>query len=174
MWEVSCLSKDLLVSQGALLHDIALIQQCRLLDGRKQFLAELTAVPSYYRICSSVPPVNIPLSSPVFSSSQHSTLQSALFLQSTFPSPVLSFHPVNIPLSSPLCSSSQHSPLHSVLFLQSTFHSPVRSVTSHQTNHTVSSTFLQTSTFLSTPKQCSYFASFPLRRPPVKPQLLHV
>ena len=55
MWDVSWLSEDLLVSQAALLHDIALIQQCRLLDGRKQFLAELTAVPSYYRMCSYVP-----------------------------------------------------------------------------------------------------------------------
>ena len=78
MWEVSCLSEDLLVPEAALLHDIALIQQCRLLDGRKQFLAELTAVPSYYRICSSVPSVNIPLSSPLYSSSQLSPLQAAL------------------------------------------------------------------------------------------------
>ena len=49
------------------------------------------------------------------SSSQHSALQSALFLQSTFLSPVPSVPPVNIPLSSPLCSSSQHSPLQSSL-----------------------------------------------------------
>jgi hypothetical protein len=58
---------------------------------------------------------------------------------------------VNILLSSPYCSSSQHSPLQSTLYLQSTFPSPVHSVTSHQTNHTLSPTSLQTSPFLSTP-----------------------
>ena len=51
----------------------------------------------------------------------------ALFLQSTFLSPVRSVPPVNITHSTPLCSSSQHSPLHSALFLQSTFLSPIRS-----------------------------------------------
>jgi len=130
MWEVSCLSEDLLVSQASLLHDFALIQQCRLLDGRKQFLAELTAVPSCYRMCSSVPSVKIALSSPLCSFSQHSALQSALFLQSKFHSPVSSVPSVNIPLSSPLCSFSQNSTLQSALFLQSKFRSPVRSVPS--------------------------------------------
>jgi len=128
-----------LISQTALLHDIALIHQCRLLDGRKQFLAKLTAVASFLlpdlQFCSfsqhsalqsflflqstflspvcSVPPVKIPLSIPLCYSSQHSALQSALFLQSTLSSPVHSVTPVNIPLSSPLCPSSQHSPLQS-------------------------------------------------------------
>ena len=137
-----------------MLHDIPLIQQCRLLDGRKQFLAELTAMPSFLlpdlQLCSlsqhsslrstlflqstfcspvcSVPPVNIPLSSPLCSSSQYSALQSALSLQSTFRSPVSSVPSVNIPLSSQLCSFSQHSAPQSTLFLQSTFCSPVRSV----------------------------------------------
>jgi len=54
-------------------------------------------------------------------------VQSALFLQLSFHSPVGSVPSVNIPLSSPLCSFSQHSTLHSTLFLQSTLHSPVRS-----------------------------------------------
>ena len=94
-----------------------LIHQCRLLDGRKYFFAKLTAVPSFLfpnlQLCSF---------------SQHSTLQSALFLQSTLPSPGRSVPLVNIPLSSPLCSFSQHSPLKSTLFLQSTYPSPVRSV----------------------------------------------
>ena len=57
-------------------------------------------MPSYYQICSSVPSVKIPLSSQLFPSvkiplssqlcsvSQHSALQSALFIQSTFHSPV--------------------------------------------------------------------------------------
>ena len=78
----------------------------------------------------SVPSVNIPLSSPLCSSCQHSPLHYALFLQSIFRSPVRSVPPVNIPLSSPLCSFSQHSPLQSALFLQSTFPSPVRCVSS--------------------------------------------
>ena len=56
------------------------------------------------------------------------TGSTALFLQSTFRSPVRSLPPVNITLSSPLCSFSQHSTLQSAVFLQSTFHSPVRSV----------------------------------------------
>jgi len=131
----------------------------------------LSTFPSPLR---SVSPVNIPLSSPLCSSSQHSTLQSALFLQSTFPSPVRSVPPVNIPLSSPLCFFSQHSAFQSALFLQSTFRSPVGSVTSHQTNDTVSATFLQTSTFFSTPKPYSYFAGLLLRGPVVDSQSPHV
>ena len=115
-------------SSSTVLYDIALTGQCRLSEGRKQSLKELTAVTSCYRVYSSVLPVNILLSSPLCSSSQHSALQSALFLQSTFRSPVRSVPSVNIPLSSPLCSSSQHSTFQSALFLQSTFHSPVRSV----------------------------------------------
>ena len=91
---------------------------------------------------SSVPSVNIPLSSPLCSYSLHSSLQSALFLQSTFRSPVRSVPPVNIPLfsqlfpsdkiqlssrsvsavniplSSLLCPSSQYSVLQSTLLLQ--------------------------------------------------------
>jgi len=62
--------------------------------------------------------------------SQHSALQSALFLQSTFSSPVNSVPSVNIQLSSQLCSFSQHSALQSALSLQSTFRSPVSSVPS--------------------------------------------
>ena len=53
-------------SWSTVLHDIALIQQCRLLAGRKQFPAELTTLPSCYRICSSAPSVNIPLSSQIY------------------------------------------------------------------------------------------------------------
>jgi hypothetical protein len=105
------------------LHDIALTGQCRLLEGRKQFLTKMTAVPSCYRIYSSVPSVNILLSTPLSSFSQHSSLQAALFLQLTSRSPVRSVPSVNIPLSRPLCSFSQHSALQSALFLQSTFRS---------------------------------------------------
>jgi hypothetical protein len=90
-------------SSSTVLYDIALTGQCRLSEGRKQSLTELTAVLSCYRIYSSVPSVNIPLYSPLCSFSQHSALQSALFLQSTFRSPVRSVPSVNIPLSSPLC-----------------------------------------------------------------------
>ena len=94
--------------------------------GRQQFLVELTAVFSCCRISSSVPSVNIPLSSPLCSFSQHYALQSTLFLQSTF----RSVPSVNIPLSIPLCSFSQQQGLQSALFLQSTFRSAVRSVPS--------------------------------------------
>jgi len=123
------------------------------------------------QLCSLV---NIALSSQLCPSSQQSALQSALFLQSTIHSPVRSFPLVNILLSRQLCSVSQHSALQSTLFLQSTFPSPVRSAKSHQTNHAVSATFLQTSTFFSTPKPYSYFACLPLRGPLVDPQSLHV
>jgi hypothetical protein len=156
------------------LYDITLTGQCRLSEGRKQSLTELTAVPSCYRLYSSVPSVNILLSRPPCSFSQHSALQSALFLQSTFRSPVRSVPSVNIPLSRPLCSFSQHSALQSALFLQSTFHSPVRSVTSYQTDDAVTVTFLQTSTFFSTPKPHSYFAGLSLRWPLVDAHSLHV
>ena len=84
----------------------------------KAIPAELAAVPSCCRISTSVPSVNIPVSRPLCSFSQHSPLQYALLSS------------VNIPLSSPLCSSSQHSALQSALFLQSTFRSPVRPVPS--------------------------------------------
>jgi len=50
-------------SSSTVLYDIALTGQCRLSEGRKQSLTELTAFPSCYRIYSSVPLVNIPLSS---------------------------------------------------------------------------------------------------------------
>ena len=104
--------------RSTLLHNITLTQQCRLLEGRKRFFAELTAVPSCYRIYSSVPSVKIPLSSPNCSFSQHSALQSVLFLQSRFSSPVRSDPSVNIPLSSPHCTISHHSSLQSALILQ--------------------------------------------------------
>jgi hypothetical protein len=55
------------------------------------------------------------------------------------------------------------------LFLQSTIRSPVRSVTSHQTDDAVSVTFLQTSTFFSTPKPRSYFAGLSLQGLPFDP-----
>ena len=148
-----------------MLHDIALTQECRLLESRKQFLTEMITLPSCYPIYSTIPSVNIPFYSPFSSFSQHSVLQSVLFLQSTFCSPFRSVPSVNIPLYSPLCSFSQHSALQSVLFLQSTF----RSVTSHQTDDAVSVTFLQTSTFFSTQKPYSYFASLSLPGPPVDP-----
>jgi len=64
----------------------------------------------------SVPPVNITPSTPLWSSSQHPTLQSSLFLQSTFPYPVRSVPPVSIPICNPLCSSSQNYPLQSATF----------------------------------------------------------
>jgi hypothetical protein len=142
------------------MYDITLTGECRLSEGRKQSLTELTAVP--YRTDSS--PFMLPALQ-LCSFSQHSALQSALFLQSTFRSPVRSVPSVNIPLSSPLCFSSQHSALQSTLFLQSTFHSPVRSGTSYQTDDTVTVTFLQTSTFFSTPKPHNYFAGLSLQWP---------
>jgi len=97
---------------------------------QKAVLYRTDSSPFCYRIYSSVPSVNISLCSPLFSFSQHSAFQSALFLHSTFRSPVRSVPSVNIPFSSPLCSSSQHSALQSALFLQSTFCSPDRSVPS--------------------------------------------
>ena len=99
-----------------------------------------------YSPVRSVPSVNIPLSSLLCTSSQHSTLQSALFLQSTFRSvppvniqsalflqatfnsPVSSVPSVKIPLSRPHCSSSQHFTVQAALFFLSKFRSPVRSV----------------------------------------------
>ena len=110
-------------------HDIRLIKQCRHLDGRKHFLAELTAVSSfllpYLQLCFSSQ--HSP-TSPLCSSSQPYTFHSALILQSTSHSPVRSVTPVNITLSSSLCSSSKHSTLQSALFLQSKLPSLVRSV----------------------------------------------
>jgi hypothetical protein len=82
------------------LHDITLLQQVRLQDGRKQFLAELTALPSFLLPHRQLCYIR-----------QHSAIHTALFLQSTFSSPVSSVPPVNIPL------------LLSTLFLQSTFRS---------------------------------------------------
>jgi len=156
-------------------------QQCITVYGSPALFLQST----YRSPVRSVPSVNIPLSSLLCSFSQNSALQSALFLQSTLRSPVRSAPSVKIPLSSPLCSFSQHSALQSALLLQSTFRSPVRSVssvtfrspvrsvTSHQTHNSINVTYLQTSTFFSTPKPYSYFAGLSLRGPLVDPQSLH-